>query len=89
MNIEIEVKKDLVIVILKEKEKSILEDSFNLDNNLGEILLKRIDRVITEAKINFNEIKNFKMRKELDDSYTSVRIVETIVKALNWSLKRL
>lgn len=89
MTIEIEIKKEIITVILKKKGRAIQGDSFSLDNTLGEILLQKIDAILRKAKVSQKEIKRFKMKSEVDESYTSVRIIKTVINALNWSLERL
>jgi len=87
MNLEINLNKEKISILLKNNRKPIDEIILNEKNNLSNILLKELDSIIKRNKISKNQIKNVSVKSDLPDSYTSARIAKSIAKSFIFAKK--
>ncbi len=87
MNLEIALNKGRNSVLLKNNQKMVDKIVLNGKNNLSNILLTSIDRLIKRNDLSRNQIKNISVKSDLPDSYTSARIAKSIAKSFIFSKK--
>jgi len=86
MNILIEITEKKVIGNLLKNKKIIAKESFELKNNLTENLLPMIDKLLKKNKLLIKDISKIQYKSEVEDSFTTNRIIKIAVEAMNWGL---
>ena len=73
-------------LILKSKEKSVMDEIYWEDrNDLSKTLLAAIDKLLTRNKIKVSQLE--KVEVETDQArYTSSRIAQAVAKTVNYCL---
>jgi len=89
MNIQIKIKDNIVYILLMDKKNILDKLVFEEKHNLSEKLLPSINRLLKKNKINVKDIKTMKTETDINDSYTTYRIAETVSKTFNWAVKKL
>lgn len=69
---------------LKEGQKIIDELAFEINQNLSDLLLIKIDALLSKNKLNPENIKKYTLQSDIKENYTTYRIAKAVVNTLNW-----
>lgn len=88
MVLEIEIKEKLITLSLKKKR--IIADliSWPEDHSLSRNLLPRIDSLLKKNGIKPKDLRNIRLKSDLDENFTTYRIAKSIAETLNFFLKQ-
>ena len=89
MNIQIKIKDNIISILLMDKNRILDKIVFKEKRNLSEKLLPSVDRLLKKNKIRARDIETMKTEADINDSYTTYRIAETVSKTFNWAVNKL
>jgi tRNA A37 threonylcarbamoyladenosine modification protein TsaB len=87
MNLVIKLWDQEVTISLVEKRKVQDVAVFGLDRDLSDKLLPEIDKLLKKNKLDVRDVAKVRFITNIKHSYTSVRIAQAVVKAINWAKK--
>lgn len=87
MNLEIILKKELVVIKLTKNKKIVDKLEIIGEKNLSNILLAGIDKILTKNKQKKESIKKVVFSSQIPESYVSSRIAKSIKKSIDFALK--
>lgn len=85
MNLLIKIESNAVSAILKEENRVIDEERFELSNNLTEKLLPTIDELLKRNKMDIKDIRKANFECNVPNSYTTYRIGKVVADTINWA----
>ena len=83
MEVIINIKNEEIRIVLKEKDKEIDRIKFSDEHDLTKRLLFSIDDLLKKNKLSIAKIKSVKVRSDMSDSFTTVRIAKITAKTIN------
>jgi len=83
MQLEILVKNQHIVLSLKKGKKIINQAEFAEKNSLSKDLLIQIDKFLQKNNLTAKELKKVFVKTEINKSFTSYRIAETVAKTFN------
>jgi tRNA A37 threonylcarbamoyladenosine modification protein TsaB len=87
MKILLEIKEKKIKIILKDRKKILEELTFLEERNLSEKLLPTIDRLLKKNKLQPQDVKDFQLKSDLGENYTTFRIAKTVAEAFKFAVK--
>jgi len=87
MILEIQIKKNIIKLALKERKNILDEMSWEIDHNLSQNLLVNIDKFLKKNKISVSKLEKTKLQSDIAENFTTFRIVKAVADTINFSIK--
>jgi len=85
MNLIIKIENRKVKIILSDKNNLLDEISFDEEYNLSERLLPSVDEILQRNNLKPENIAEYKVDADIDDSFTTYRIAKSVTDSFNWA----
>lgn len=87
IKLEVELKRDFLVFSLKRGDVVIGETKTDNDKTLSEKMLPLLDIFLKKNKVEIQEIQKTDFKSDIQDYFTSYRIVKVILDVLKWDAK--
>jgi hypothetical protein len=74
--------------LLEKEGKIIGKLDFAEERDLSEKLLRSIDALLKENKVNQKHIEKIELQSDIGEPYTTYRIAKMVAETFNWSVKK-
>jgi tRNA A37 threonylcarbamoyladenosine modification protein TsaB len=88
MNIEIIVKDKRINLVLRREEEFIDSLFWQEGDNLSQKLVLKIDELIKRNNLTSSEIEKIKVKTNISEKFTTVRIAKVVAKTFNFANKK-
>lgn len=87
MILEIQIEKNIIRLILKERKIFVDKMVWEIDRNLSQNLLVNIEKFLKKNKLNVADLEKMKLRSDIAENFTTFRIVKAVADTINFSLE--
>jgi len=87
MILEVEIKAKIITISVKNRQHIVDALSWSEDHDLSRNLLPKINGILEKNSIKWEELKDVKLKSDLDENFTTYRIAKSLIEAIKFFIK--